>query len=99
MGFIEIDGGVIEIRDGVSRIGRSASADVRFEDPSVSNRHALLIRDGDVVRVLDDRGQGVHVNGRRVTAKRLQDGDVIGIGRHELRFTTAVPAAAELLPG
>ena len=99
MGFIEIDGELVAVREGVSRIGRSAAAEVRFEDPSVSNRHALLVRDGDVVRVLDDRGQGVHVNGLRITAKRLQDGDVIGIGRHELRYVATVPAEAELLAG
>ena len=96
MGYIEIGGELVAVREGVSRIGRSPSADVRFEDPSVSNRHALLVRDGDVVRVLDDRGQGVHVNGRRVTARRLEDGDVIGIGRHDLRFVATVPAGALL---
>ena len=97
MGFIEVDGEIVAIREGTSRIGRSMMADVRFEDPSVSNRHALLIKADGVVRVLDDRGQGVHVNGLRITAKKLEDGDVIEIGRHELRFVATVPA--DLLVG
>jgi pSer/pThr/pTyr-binding forkhead associated (FHA) protein len=86
MGMIEVDGKVLNVPEGVFRIGRSMTADLRFEDASVANRHALLVRDGDTVRVLDDRGPGVHVNGRRVAAQLLSDGDEITVGRHVLRF-------------
>src|SRR5262249_29208882 len=37
-----------------TRIGRSLAADVRFDDPTVSRRHALIVRQADGVRLLDD---------------------------------------------
>ena len=70
-----------------TRIGRSLAADVRFDDPTVSRRHALIVRQPDGVRVLDDRSlNGVFVNGARVEGKVLQDGDEIIVGRHRLSF-------------
>src|SRR3954463_12014775 len=36
---------VVPLRDGWPRVGRSLSAHVRFDDPTVSRRHALLHRD------------------------------------------------------
>ena len=56
-----------------TRIGRGLAADVRFDDPTVSRRHALIVRNVDGVRVLDDRSlNGVFVNGaaRRVEPAR-----------------------------
>jgi hypothetical protein len=70
-----------------TRIGRSLAADVRFDDPTVSRRHALVVRQADGVRVLDDRSlNGVFVNGSRIEWKVLEDGDEILVGRYRLRF-------------
>jgi pSer/pThr/pTyr-binding forkhead associated (FHA) protein/DNA-directed RNA polymerase subunit RPC12/RpoP len=70
-----------------TRIGRSLAADVRFDDPTVSRRHALIVRQADGVRVLDDRSlNGVFVNGERVEWRVLSDGDEIVVGRHRLSF-------------
>ncbi len=70
-----------------TRIGRSLAADVRFDDPTVSRRHALIVRRPDGVRVLDDRSlNGVFVNGERVEWSQLGDGDQILVGRHRLHF-------------
>lgn len=83
-----------------TRIGRSLAADVRFDDPTVSRRHALVVRQADGVRVLDDRSlNGVFVNGERidrsgVAQQALRDGDEILIGRYRLRFIAVAPAAA-----
>ncbi len=87
------------------RIGRSLSAHLRFEDPTVSRRHAVLIAEAEGVRVLDDRSlNGVFVNGQRVVSQLLADGDEIVIGRYRLRFadrsaldakTAATPLGAE----
>lgn len=72
-----------------TRIGRSLAADVRFDDPTVSRRHALVVRQPDGVRVLDDRSlNGVFVNGERVEWRALSDGDEIVVGRYRLRFVS-----------
>ena len=80
-----------------TRIGRSLAADVRFDDATVSRRHALIVCQADGVRVLDDRSlNGVYVNGERVEWSPLSDGDQIAVGRHTLCFldTSAVGAGA-----
>jgi DNA-directed RNA polymerase subunit RPC12/RpoP len=70
-----------------TRIGRSLAADIRFDDPTVSRRHALVVRQPDGLRVLDDRSlNGVFVNGERVEWSTLADGDEVVIGRHHLHF-------------
>ncbi len=77
-----------------TRIGRSLAADVRFDDPTVSRRHALIVRQPDGVRLLDDRSlNGVFVNGARVDGKALQDGDEIIVGRYRLAFLSVPPDA------
>ena len=83
-----------------TRIGRSLSADIRFDDPTVSRRHALIVRQPDGMRVLDDRSlNGVFVNGERVEWSTLADGDEVVIGapppafrRHPGRIRHALPA-------
>src|SRR5205807_8226554 len=70
-----------------TRIGRSLAADVRFDDPTVSRRHALIVRQPVGVRVLVDRSlNGVFVNGDRVEGQALKDGDEIVVGRYSLSF-------------
>jgi predicted nucleic acid-binding Zn-ribbon protein len=82
-----------------TRIGRSLAADVRFDDPTVSRRHALVVRQADGVRVLDDRSlNGVFVNGERVEWRALHDGDEILVGRYRLRFVSVPAQPVEARP-
>jgi hypothetical protein len=70
-----------------TRIGRSLTADIRFDDPTVSRRHAIIARQSDGVRVLDDRSlNGVFLRGDRVEWGELSDGDELIIGRYRLYF-------------
>lgn len=71
---------------GWTRIGRSAAADVRLDDPSVSRRHALIVSElPDTLRILDDRSlNGVFLNGEIVEWGRVEDGDELAIGRFRL---------------
>ena len=82
------DGEVLnfEISRGWTRIGRSVSADIRLDDPSVSRRHALVVSEpGEALRILDDRSlNGVFVNGDLVEWGKLADGDELMIGRYRL---------------
>lgn len=78
---------VIELREEWTRVGRSLSADVRFDDPTVSRRHALIHRQDGTARILDDRSlNGVFLNGERVDWHELEDGDEIAVGRFRLYF-------------
>jgi pSer/pThr/pTyr-binding forkhead associated (FHA) protein len=78
-----------------TRIGRSLAADIRFDDATVSRRHALVVSQGEGVRVLDDRSlNGVFVNGKRVEWSPLADGDEITIGRHSIFYLDAVTAGS-----
>ena len=75
---------VIELGDGWSRIGRSRSADIRLDDPTVSRRHAVIVRtpEGEL-RALDDRStNGILVNGEVVDWSPLVDGDRLQVGRY-----------------
>jgi pSer/pThr/pTyr-binding forkhead associated (FHA) protein len=89
---------VVAIAREWTRIGRSLAADVRFDDATVSRRHALVVSQAEGVRVLDDRSlNGVYVNGARVEWSPLADGDEVTIGRHTLFFmdtTTVGPTVA-----
>jgi pSer/pThr/pTyr-binding forkhead associated (FHA) protein len=96
------DGGhvrVVALRKEWTRVGRSLAADVRFDDPTVSRRHALIVRQPDGVRVLDDRSlNGVFVNGERVEWRALADGDEIVVGRYRLQYLHLTPEALEHRP-
>ena len=78
-----------------TRIGRSLTADIRLDDPTVSRRHALVCRQEDSVRVLDDRSlNGIFVNGERVEWHDLADGDELIIGRYRLYFLDRTRASS-----
>src|ERR687894_3069915 len=98
-GYLDIvtggDRRVVPLPGEVTHLGRGLSADVRIDDATVSRKHAVVVRRGDDVVILDDRSMnGVWVNGERVTEATLSDGDEILLGRVPLRFLAAAPQAA-----
>lgn len=84
----EADGEVFvhELAKRWTRIGRSTAADLRLDDPTVSRRHALLVRTAaGSLSALDDRSlNGLFINGERFDWKPLRDGDELEIGRYRL---------------
>ncbi|SCE92957.1 FHA domain-containing protein [Micromonospora purpureochromogenes] len=69
-------------------IGRAPTADIVVTDPHLSRRHAE-VRLTDAGAVLVDLGStnGTWLNDRRITGpEQLCDGDVVRLGRTELRF-------------
>lgn len=87
---------VMPLMDEWTRIGRALTADIRFDDPTVSRRHAIIVRQGGATRVMDDRSlNGVFVKGERVEYAELADGDELVIGRHHLFFIDTATADAE----
>lgn len=89
------DRSALSIAPGWSRVGRSRSAEIRLVDPSVSRRHALLVRTpGEQLRIIDDRSlTGLYLNGDRVDWARLDDGDELVLGRFRLIVVCDRPAA------
>lgn len=74
-------------------IGRSRECQIRFEDPSVSRRHARVFLDyGEAV--IEDLGSpnGTLVNRQRVVGPlRLKTGDAIQIGTEKIRVIETSP--------
>jgi DNA-directed RNA polymerase subunit RPC12/RpoP len=88
---------LLPVPEGWTRIGRSVTADIRLDDPTVSRRHALIVKtEEDEIRVLDDRSlNGVFVNGEQVDWSPLADGDELAVGRYRLHLIDTMSSAAE----
>jgi pSer/pThr/pTyr-binding forkhead associated (FHA) protein len=72
---------LLALEDAITHVGRATAADLRFDDVHVSRRHAIIVRYGNHVRVLDDRSStGTFVNGRRIIATDLLERDVVRLG-------------------
>ena len=68
-------------------LGRTVDNDIQLQAPYVSRRHAVVVIDGDVTRVVDwGSKNGVFVNGRRITEHFLRSGDVVTIGDARFRY-------------
>lgn len=68
-------------------IGRTQQNDIQLQAPHISRRHAVVMTEGDVTRVVDwGSRNGVYVNSRRVTEHFLASGDVVTIGDARFRY-------------
>lgn len=76
------------LRPGLLVIGRAATVDIVVDDPHLSRRHAVVRVEGGLVTVNDlGSTNGTWLNDRRIDAvEALTDGDVVRVGRTELRF-------------
>jgi hypothetical protein len=76
-------------------IGRLADNDIHIDNMAVSGHHALII---NILKdsFLEDLNStnGTYVSGKLVKKHALQEGDVITIGRHALKYASGKPAAA-----
>jgi hypothetical protein len=73
--------------DGTARIGRGLECDVTLNDPSVSRTHAVVDTEGAEPTVRDlGSTNGTFVNGARVEAARLRDGDELRFGNTRVAF-------------
>lgn len=68
-------------------IGRKPDNDIQIDNLAVSGKHALIITILDD-SFLEDLGStnGTYVNGKLIKKHALRDGDVIAIGKHELKY-------------
>lgn len=67
--------------------GRHPDSGIFLDDVTVSRRHALFRRDGEVFTV-EDAGSlnGTYVNRDRIEKVQLKDGDEVQVGKYRLVF-------------
>ena len=68
-------------------IGRKPENEIQIDNLAVSGKHSMIITILDD-SFLEDLGStnGTYVNGKLVKKHALKDGDVIAIGKHELKY-------------
>ncbi|MEX0952121.1 MAG: FHA domain-containing protein [Gammaproteobacteria bacterium] len=68
-------------------IGRKPDNDIQIDNLAVSGKHSLIITVLDD-SFLEDLGStnGTYVNGKLIKKHALKNGDVIAIGKHELKY-------------
>lgn len=95
---LSLDGSVIqeiELQKERYTLGRLPDNDIRVDNLAVSGHHALII---NILKdsFLEDLNStnGTYVNGKLVKKHALKDGDVIAIGKHQLKYTQGGAAAA-----
>jgi hypothetical protein len=72
---------LLRLEQDITHLGRGTSAEIRFDDHRVSFDHAILVRYGGRLRLLDNRSlNGTFINGRRITAANVSSGDVVELG-------------------
>ncbi|MFP7697356.1 FhaA domain-containing protein [Trueperella sp. LYQ143] len=87
--IIDIDGERYILTGTVTVIGRGSNADITVDDPGVSRQHLeLRITPGGVIATDLNTTNGSYVEGHRITAATLLDGNTITIGRTRILFWT-----------
>ena len=86
--------GEYELNQERLTIGRKPDNDIPIDNLAVSGKHALVITILDD-SFLEDLGStnGSYVNGKLVKKHALKDGDVIAIGKHELKYVNELATA------
>lgn len=81
-------GRVIKLDRDTMTVGRSGT-DIELDEPSVSTKHAQIVREDDRWKVIDlMSANGVYVNGNKTQVAFLSPGDAVRFGRLEMRFVT-----------
>ena len=71
-------------------LGRDDGCDISLESSYVSRFQNLFMETEDGWVLIDlNSTNGCYVNGNRIREHRLQDGDIIAIGHHQLSFVSA----------
>lgn len=77
----------VVLTEAVTVLGRGQEADVQVADTGVSRRHAEVRLEPGGASVVDLQStNGTRVNGRRVGAARLRDGDRVDLGATSLVY-------------
>ena len=73
--------------EGRNLLGGDKSSDIVLSDPAVSSSHCIILFRGDKAKIKDElSSNGTYVNGHEVEESELNDGDMIRVGKTELKF-------------
>lgn len=82
----------IELSDPIITIGRVENNVVCIEDPNISKHHTLLVSEDASYKIYDLHSvNGTWINGERITAATLKEGDAVRIGYLELKYESSTP--------
>ena len=84
------DGSRRDLSAPLVSIGSFATNDIVLNDPGISRRHAVIVREGEEYRVQDAGSlNGTYVNRERIEEAHLQHGDILQVGKYKLHFLVA----------
>lgn len=79
------------LQDKVS-IGRSLDNQIVIQEPTISRKHAKVIREGDKYYVVDlDSTCGTYINGKKISKRVLNSGDSIMLAGTPMVFVENAP--------
>ena len=68
-------------------VGRAPTSDFPIIDPTISRRHAQILRQDDRILVRDlGSSNGTYVNGERIESVELKTGDIVTFGKVKFRL-------------
>jgi hypothetical protein len=87
--------GELHLVPGRKVIGRTPDNDLQIDSRFISRHHCQLVTGSDGVTVIEDLNStnGITVRGKRVRRHTLRDGDVVGVGQHEILYVDESTAA------
>jgi general secretion pathway protein A len=96
---LSIDGkavGELHLVPGRKVVGRTPDNDLQIDSKFISRHHCQLVTGADGVTVIEDLNStnGIMVRGQRVRRHTLHDGDVVGVGQHEILYVNENTAQA-----
>lgn len=84
-----------ELNDEPLAVGRDSTANIVIDDPTLSRRHFLIVRESGGYLIKDLKSQnGTWVDGERAQVNRLRHHDCILAGRTLFMFSERQPETA-----
>jgi len=86
---------VLEIAAGVLTIGRAEDNTIRLNDKTVSKHHARIVTYFSATHIEDiGSTNGTYVNGKKIHMHVLQPGDILSIGKYQLKVVPDTPVSS-----
>lgn len=81
------EGEDFKIYEGRNLLSSSSGSDILINDPSVSSPHCMILFRNGKLRVKDELStNGTYVNDKNIDEEELNDGDILKVGKTELKF-------------